>query len=175
MTAPSSTIAFKTPAKVNLGLYILGEREDGFHELETLFAFVADGDRLTLAPAEADSFAITGPCAAALAALDLYDRENLFERAANLEGYWQDAVHRLEGLPNVIDIRDIGLTAGIELAPRDGAPGARGYDALTGCFEAGALVRVTGDTIALSPPLIIDEGQIDALLAIVAGVIENTG
>ena len=114
-------------------------------------------------------------CAAALATLDLYEKENLFARAADLEGYWQDAVHGLQGLANIIDIRNIGLTAGIELAPRDGAPGARGYEVLTGCFEAGALVRVTGDIIALSPPLIIDEGQIDALLAIVAGVVENTG
>jgi beta-alanine--pyruvate transaminase len=113
-------------------------------------------------------------CAAGLATLNLYEKENLFARAADLEGYWQDAVHGLRGLANITDIRNIGLTAGIELAPRDGAPGARGYDALTGCFEAGALVRVTGDIIALSPPLIIDQAQIDALLAIVAGVIENT-
>jgi beta-alanine--pyruvate transaminase len=114
-------------------------------------------------------------CAAGLATLNLYEKENLFARAADLEGYWQDAVHGLRGLANIIDIRNIGLTAGIELAPRDGAPGARGYEVLTGCFEAGALVRVTGDIIAISPPLIIDEGQIDALLAIVAGVVENTG
>ncbi|MBT4750529.1 MAG: aspartate aminotransferase family protein [Rhodospirillaceae bacterium] len=112
-------------------------------------------------------------CAAGLATLALYEKENLFERAASLESYWQSAVHGLQGLENVIDIRDIGLTAGIEMAPRDGAPGMRGYEALVACFEAGALVRVTGDTIALSPPLIIAETQIDELLTIVASAIEN--
>jgi beta-alanine--pyruvate transaminase len=112
-------------------------------------------------------------CAAGLATLALYERDNLFERAASLESYWQNAVHGLQGLPNIRDIRDIGLTAGIELTPREGAPGARGYEALVGCFEAGALVRVTGEIVALSPPLIIDEAQIDELFSIVAVVIEN--
>jgi len=112
--------------------------------------------------------------AAALATLDIYQRENLFERAAGLESYWQEAVHKLKELPNVIDIRNLGLVAGIELEPRDGAPGARGYDILVRCFETGAFIRVTGDIIALSPPLIIDEAGIDELLSIVAGAIENT-
>ena len=112
-------------------------------------------------------------CAAGLASLELYDREELFQRAADLEDYWQDAVHRLNVLPHVIDIRNIGLAAGIELEPRGGKPGLRGYEVLVGCFESGALVRVTGDTLALSPPLIITQAQIDELLDIVAETIKK--
>ena len=79
----------------------------------------------------------------------------------------------MRNLPNVIDIRTIGLVAGIELAPRKGAPGARGYDILVKCFEAGALIRVTGDIIALSPPLIIEKDQIDRLFDLVSAAIKE--
>ena len=98
--------------------------------------------------------------AAGLATLDVYRSEQLFERAASLESYWADAVHALRGLPHIIDLRNIGLVAGIELEPRAGAPGTRGFDTFLKCFEAGVMVRSTGDTIALSPPLIITEDQI---------------
>jgi beta-alanine--pyruvate transaminase len=103
-------------------------------------------------------------CAAALATQDIYQREGLLTRAAELAKPFEDAVHSLRSAPNVIDIRNLGLVAGIELAPRPGAPGARGYEALVKCFEKGLLIRVTGDIIALSPPLIISTAQIDELV-----------
>lgn len=100
-------------------------------------------------------------CAAALATLDVYAAEGLFERAQTLAPYWEDAVHSLRDEPNVIDIRNLGLVAGIELSPRQGAVGARGADIMADCFAHGLLIRVTGDTIALSPPLIVNKSQID--------------
>jgi beta-alanine--pyruvate transaminase len=112
-------------------------------------------------------------CAAGLATLDLYRRDDLFARAAGLESYWTNAAHKLKGLPNVIDIRTIGLVAGIELSSRPGAVGARAYDILLNCFEAGALIRVTGDIIALSPPLIIEKAEIDTLFEIVSAAIRS--
>jgi beta-alanine--pyruvate transaminase len=87
----------------------------------------------------------------------------LFERAASLESYWADAVHSLRGAPNVIDLRNIGIVAGVELEPRPNAAGARGFDTFLKCFELGVMVRSTGDTIAMSPPLIIEKNQIDQL------------
>jgi len=113
-------------------------------------------------------------CAAGLAALDVYRTDALFARARALEDYWIESAFRLKGLPNVIDVRAIGLVAGIELSPRPGAPGARGYDALVQCYETGALVRVTGDIIALSPPLIISKQQIDQLVGTIADVLRQT-
>jgi beta-alanine--pyruvate transaminase len=107
-------------------------------------------------------------CAAALATLDIYERDNLFQRAADLSGPWEEAAHALKGLPNVIDIRNIGLVAGIELAPRPGAPGTRAYDVFLECQKRGLLIRVTGDIIALSPPLIISPAQIEELFGILA-------
>ena len=104
-------------------------------------------------------------CAAALATLDVYRDEGLLTRAAGLAGHWEQAMHSLRDCPNVIDIRNIGLIGAIELAPRDGAPGARAFDAFTRAFhEEGILIRVTGDIIALSPPLIIEPAQIDQLV-----------
>ena len=93
-------------------------------------------------------------CAAALAALDIYRDEGLFERARALAPYFEDAVHSLEGLPAVIDIRNIGLAAAVELEPRKDRPFERAFEAYLRCFEAGVLIRVKGDTIALSPPLV---------------------
>ncbi|MBS0254076.1 MAG: aspartate aminotransferase family protein [Proteobacteria bacterium] len=104
-------------------------------------------------------------CAAGLATLDIYAREGLLTRAASLAATWQAALHGLRDAPHVIDVRTIGLVAGIELAARDGAVGARGYEAFTDCYANGLLVRVTGDTIALSPPLIIEPDQIEQLVA----------
>jgi len=106
--------------------------------------------------------------AAGLATLDVYQREGLFERAASLESYWADAVHALRGLPHVIDLRNIGIVAAIELEPRSGATGARGFETFLKCFEAGVLVRSTADTIALSPPLIVEKPQIDQMFDTVA-------
>jgi beta-alanine--pyruvate transaminase len=110
-------------------------------------------------------------CAAGLATLEIYQREGLLTRAAGLAGHWQDAMSGLSTAPNVIDIRTIGLVAGIELQPRQGAPGARGYEVFVDCFERGLLIRATGDTIALSPPLIIEPGQIDTIAAMLADAI----
>ena len=102
--------------------------------------------------------------AALIATLKIYAREQLFERARELEVYWQDAVHMLRQAPNVIDVRNIGLVGGIELKPVDGRPGSRGNDVYRRAFDAGLLTRVTGDTIALSPPLIVTEQQIDEIV-----------
>ena len=111
--------------------------------------------------------------AAGLATLKIYKDEGLFERAAELAPYFEDAVHSLRGLPNVIDIRNLGLVAGIELDSREGKPGARGLDALVNCFNEGLLIRVTGDIVALSPPLIIEKGQIDHLVELLGGVLRE--
>lgn len=104
-------------------------------------------------------------CAAGMATLDIYAREGLLHRAGALTEHWQKAVHALRDCPYVIDIRTIGLMAGIELQPREGAAGARAYEAFVHCFQNGQLVRAAGETIALSPPLIISEAQIDELMA----------
>jgi beta-alanine--pyruvate transaminase len=111
--------------------------------------------------------------AAGLATLKVYADEGLFERAAELAPYWEDAVHSLRGLPDVIDIRNIGLVAGVELQAREGKPGARGLDTLIACYSEGLLVRVTADIIALSPPLIIEKEQIDRLVEILGKVIKE--
>ncbi|MBW4552271.1 MAG: aspartate aminotransferase family protein [Aphanocapsa sp. GSE-SYN-MK-11-07L] len=103
-------------------------------------------------------------CAAALATLDIYQQEGLFERAASLAGSWQDALHSLRGLPSVIDIRNLGLVAGIELEPIPGQPGVRAFDCFRRCYEQGLLIRVTGDIIVLSPPLIIEKQHIDQIV-----------
>jgi len=112
-------------------------------------------------------------CAAGLATLDIYRREGLFTRAGELGDAWADAVHGLRGLGLVTDIRNLGLMAGIDLAPKAGAPGARGYAAMVAAFEAGILIRATGDTLALSPPLIVSEAQIDQLVSTVREVISK--
>jgi beta-alanine--pyruvate transaminase len=112
-------------------------------------------------------------CAAGLATLELYDREGLFERAASLADAWSDAAHSLGGVPNVIDVRALGLVAGVELAPREGAVGARGFEVFLECFRRGLLVRVTGDVIALSPPLIIERSQIDEIFSTLADVVRQ--
>jgi beta-alanine--pyruvate transaminase len=112
-------------------------------------------------------------CAAALATLDLYRDEDLFARAKRLEPAWAQAAMGLKDLPNVLDIRTLGLTAGIDLAARPDAPGRRGYDAMVHAFhEQNLVIRVTGDTIALTPPLIVREDEIADMLARVARVIE---
>lgn len=103
-------------------------------------------------------------CAAGLATQELYREERLFERAAQLASYFEEAVHRLVNAAHVIDIRNLGLVAGIELTPRRGEPGRRAMDVFHHCFDHGVLIRVTGDIIALSPPLIIEPEQIDQIV-----------
>ncbi|HQS09215.1 MAG TPA: aspartate aminotransferase family protein [Xanthobacteraceae bacterium] len=112
-------------------------------------------------------------CAAALATLDLYAEEDTFARARKLELMWADAVMSLKDKPGVLDIRTVGITAGIDLAPREGQPGLRGYSTLDGAFhDLGIMVRASGDTIALTPPLIISEDQIGELIEKVGKAIE---
>ncbi len=110
-------------------------------------------------------------CAAGLATLDIYLRDGLLTRVAGLEAQWADAMFELSDSPHVVDVRTIGLIGGIELASRKDAPGARGYDVFTRCFERGLLIRVTGDIIALSPPLIIDAEQIASIVTTIAEVL----
>ncbi|MBF2097556.1 MAG: aspartate aminotransferase family protein [Gloeomargaritaceae cyanobacterium C42_A2020_066] len=102
-------------------------------------------------------------CAAALATLDIYRREALFDRVNHLATAWEAAAHSLKGTPGIIDIRNLGLLAAIELEPEAGRPGARGFEVFRRCYERGVLVRSAGDTIALSPPLVIEPHQIDQL------------
>jgi beta-alanine--pyruvate transaminase len=111
-------------------------------------------------------------CAAALATLDLYREEGLFERARSLEPFWADAAMTLRGLPGVLDIRTVGLTAGIDLASRPDAFGRRAYEAMARAFhDESLLIRTTGDTIALTPPLIVSEQEIGVIFEKVARVI----
>jgi beta-alanine--pyruvate transaminase len=112
-------------------------------------------------------------CAAGMAALDIYTSEGLFTRGLELSQYWQDSMFSLKGRPGVIDIRTIGLVAGIELEPRVNAPGTRGYDIFVDCFERGLLIRVTGDIIALSPPLIVQRDEIDLMVSIIRSALDR--
>jgi beta-alanine--pyruvate transaminase len=113
-------------------------------------------------------------CAAALATLDIYEKEELLTRAAALGPQLEDAVHSLRGLPHVIDVRNFGLIGAVELEPRAGAPGARAYEVFVKCFERGVMVRQTGDVIAMSPPLIISPRQITQLVETLADVVRTT-
>ncbi|MBT3699874.1 MAG: aspartate aminotransferase family protein [Alphaproteobacteria bacterium] len=112
-------------------------------------------------------------CAAAIATLDVYRDEKLFEQCADIADYWEDAVHSLKGLPHVIDLRNTGLIAGIELQGFEGEPTKRAFAAFLACYEKGLLIRTTGDIIALSPPLMITKPQIDEMFGILADVIKN--
>lgn len=112
-------------------------------------------------------------CAAGIATLDIYAEEGLLTRAAELADDWQEAIHSLKSAKNVIDIRTLGLVAGIELSSRDGAVGARAYDVFTDCFRQGLLIRVTGDVIALSPPLIVSKEEIGKIVSILGDAINR--
>lgn len=112
-------------------------------------------------------------CAAALGTLDTYKEEGLLTRGEELAPYWEDALHSLKGEPHVIDIRNIGLIGAIELAPIAGSPTKRAFSAFVKAFERGALIRTTGDIIALSPPLIITRGQINELIDHVREVLRS--
>jgi beta-alanine--pyruvate transaminase len=111
-------------------------------------------------------------CAAGLASLDLYRDENLFARAKALEPVFEEAVHSLKSAPRVIDIRNVGLAAGIDIAPDPAAPGLRGYEAMRRCFaEENMVIRVSGDTIALAPALIAAEADIARMVECVQTVL----
>lgn len=111
--------------------------------------------------------------AAGIATLETYREEGLFDRVRDLEGYWQDALHGLKGLPHVIDIRSMGLIGAVELEPIAGEPTKRAYDAFLRAYEKGVLIRTTGDIIAMSPPFIISRDQIDHLIGILADVLKS--
>jgi beta-alanine--pyruvate transaminase len=111
-------------------------------------------------------------CAAGLATLDLYRSEKLFERAYGLESHFADAAMSLKGLPNVLDIRTVGLTAGIDLASKPGGAGQRAYAAMEKAFnDQGIVIRVTGETIAVTPPLIVSEAQVGEIFDKIGKVI----
>ena len=112
-------------------------------------------------------------CATALGVLDTYEEDGLLTRGAELADYWQQKAHSLADLDLVIDVRNLGLIAGIELQPREGAPTARAFEAFLQAYDAGLLIRTTGDTIALSPPLIIEKDQIDFAFDTLRGIISN--
>ncbi len=110
--------------------------------------------------------------AAGIASLDVYEEEGLYQRASEMAPVLEDAVHSLKGAPNVIDVRNIGMMAAVELAPRDGAPGLRALDVFRRCFDAGVLIRTTGDSLALTPPLIIDDCQIDQIITTIRDALQ---
>ncbi|MFL1874975.1 aspartate aminotransferase family protein [Hansschlegelia beijingensis] len=114
-------------------------------------------------------------CAAGLATLDTYQEEGLLTRAARMEKQLEDAAFALQDLPHVIDIRAIGLVAAIELEPIEGEPSRRAFSAFLKAFEKGLMIRTTGDIIALSPPLIVSEAQIDEMFGTLADVLREIG
>ncbi|MPW18706.1 aminotransferase class III-fold pyridoxal phosphate-dependent enzyme [Paraburkholderia sp. CNPSo 3157] len=111
--------------------------------------------------------------AAAIATFDIYKRDRLFNRARELSGVFEDAAHELRASPHVKDIRNLGLVAGIELESRPGAVGARAHEVFLKCFEAGVLVRYTGDILAFSPPLTIDEEKITQIFSTVRDALRS--
>jgi beta-alanine--pyruvate transaminase len=112
--------------------------------------------------------------AALVATMDVYKEEQLFERAASMSSHFEDAAHSLKGLPYVKDVRNLGLVCGIELEGVPGKPTARAYDVFSKCFwDKGVLIRTTGDIIALSPPLIVDKGQIDQIFGAIGDILKK--
>ena len=112
-------------------------------------------------------------CAAGLGTLDTYAEEGLLTRANEMSDYFAQAVHSLRGEPHVIDVRNMGLVGGIELAPLPGKPTLRAFNVFLDCYEKGLLIRTTGDTIALSPPLIIERSHIDQIVDTLRGAIRR--
>ena len=112
-------------------------------------------------------------CAAGIATLDIYKDEGLLTRGASIAEYWGDALHSLKGLPNVVDIRNCGLMGAVELSSRDGTVGARGYDVMVDCFNRGLYFRMSGDSFALSPPLIVEKSHIDDIVSILGDAIKR--
>ena len=112
-------------------------------------------------------------CAAGIASLETYKEEGLFENAAALAPYWEDALHSLKGLPHVIDIRNLGLVGAVELEPMPGEPAKRAFNACLAAYERGLLTRVTGDIIALSPPLIAEKSHVDEIVGTLGAVLKQ--
>jgi beta-alanine--pyruvate transaminase len=112
-------------------------------------------------------------CAAALGALDTYAEEGLLTRARELAKPFEDAVHALKGLPNVIDCRNLGLIGAIEMSPRPGAPGARAFEAFEKCWAKGVFVRPIGDSMAFCPPLIAEKRHLDEMFSVTAEVLRT--
>ena len=112
-------------------------------------------------------------CAAALASLDIYKEEGLFERAVESAKHMQEAAHSLKGTKNVIDIRNMGLIAAVEIQAKDGAIGSRGFETMKKAWDLGVMIRANGDTIAFSPPLIVENSQIDQMFDVTKKAIES--
>jgi beta-alanine--pyruvate transaminase len=112
-------------------------------------------------------------CAAGLATLETYADDGLLTRAQQMQSYFSECLFSLKGLPNVIDIRTIGLVGGAELAPIAGEPTKRAFNVFLDCFDKGVMVRTTGDIVALSPPLIIERQQIDQIVDTLRGAIQR--
>jgi beta-alanine--pyruvate transaminase len=112
-------------------------------------------------------------CAAGLATLDTYAEEGLLTRAAEMAAEFATAVHSLRGEPNVIDIRNIGLVAGVELAPIAGQPAKRAFDVFLDCYDKGVMLRTTGDIVAMSPPLIVQSAHIEQMVETLRGAIRR--
>jgi beta-alanine--pyruvate transaminase len=114
-------------------------------------------------------------CAAGIAALEVYEEEKLFQNSKALAAYFEQGVHSLKGLPNVIDCRNLGLIGAVELAPRPGAAGERGYEAFEKCWDKGVYVRPVGDALAFCPPLIAQQKHLDQMFGAVGEVLKNLG
>jgi beta-alanine--pyruvate transaminase len=112
-------------------------------------------------------------CAAGMATLDVFKEQRLFERASEMAPYWETALHSLRDAKHVIDIRNLGLIGGIELEPRPGKPTARALEAFRACFDKALLIRVTGDIIAMSPPLIVEKTHIDQMVDTIRDVLQT--
>jgi beta-alanine--pyruvate transaminase len=113
-------------------------------------------------------------CAAAIATLELLQKENLFARAGEMGPVLGDAAHSaIKGLPNVISIRSLGLAVGVELASIPGLPGKRAYDIFLDCFQRGVLVRNAGENLVFAPPYIVEREQIDTMINVLADAIRR--
>ena len=142
--------------------------KDGIHD-----AFMTGPEHLIEFPHGYTYSAHPLACAAALGTLDTYAEEGLLTRAGELEAYFAQGLHSLRGEPNVIDIRNIGLVGGVELAPLPGEPAKRAFGVFLDAFDKGLMIRTTGDTVAISPPLIIERGQIDQIVETLRGAIRR--
>ena len=110
-------------------------------------------------------------CAAGLAALDLFEREDMAGRAAELSPYFEAQVHGLKGLRHIVDIRNLGMAAAIQIDPIDGEPGRRPWAISMAAWERGLYLRFGGDTVQLGPPFISTHAQIDEICNVLTDVI----
>ena len=168
MTSVHSRFAFLGRAfalRGPLGATLIGEKvAEVFEADKTSFGAIGHGYTYSGNPIAS---------AAGLATLETYKEEGLFERAKEIAPSWEEGLHSLKDVPNVIDIRNIGLIGAIELDPIAGEPTKRAFSAFLKAYESGLLIRTTGDIIALSPPLIISKTQIDELFGKLRTVLNN--